>query len=180
MNGIETLTGPAQASAAYGQARLQRSIVPSFRHSYGRAAPLAGSIAGPEEIFDGPTPMTKICTRVLPLVLAQLAFFAFNASAQELQGERLFRQRCASCHTLQQGQNRIGPHLSGVVGRTAGQVEGARYSAALRNKSIVWDEATLDRFLSNPKQFAPGTTMSVAVPNAGEREALVTFLKRNP
>lgn len=138
------------------------------------------------DIFPVPLPRfllrisTGLPTRVLSLVLAQVAFSAFNASAQDLHGERLFRQRCASCHTLQQGQNRIGPYLSGVVGRTAGQVEGARYSAALRNTNMVWDEVALDRFLANPKQFAPGTTMSVAVPNAGEREALIAFLKKNP
>jgi cytochrome c len=46
-------------------------------------------------------------------------------------GERLFRTRCASCHSLNPGENRVGPHLSGLVGRSAGSVEGARYSKAL-------------------------------------------------
>lgn len=99
-----------------------------------------------------------------------------GADAQQLDGERLFRQRCASCHTLQAGQNRVGPHLSGIAGRTAGQVDGARYSEALRQSGTVWDAQTLDRFLTNPRQAVPGTTMNVAVPNAGERQAIVSFL----
>jgi len=99
-----------------------------------------------------------------------------NADAQQLDGERLFRQRCASCHTLQPGQNRVGPHLSGVAGRTAGQVDGARYSEALRRSGIVWDDQALDRFLANPRQAVPGTTMPVAVPNANERRAIVSYL----
>ena len=62
-------------------------------------------------------------------------------------GERLFRQRCASCHTVQPGQNRIGPHLAGIVGRKPGSVEGARYSKGLSALEPNWDAANLDAYL---------------------------------
>lgn len=111
-----------------------------------------------------------------PLLLLLGVAVPNSVGAQQLEGEGLFRQRCASCHTLQPGQNRVGPHLSGVAGRTAGQVEGARYSEALRKSGTVWDDRSLDRFLANPRQAVPGTTMTVAVPNASERQTIVSFL----
>lgn len=91
-------------------------------------------------------------------------------------GERQFRMRCASCHSLEAGQNRIAPHLAGIAGRPAGSVEGARYSAGLAQSGIVWDAESLDRYLANPRQAVPGTTMPVTLPNADQRGAVVDYL----
>jgi cytochrome c len=100
------------------------------------------------------------------------------ASAQEAgDGERQFRQRCAACHALQAGQNKAGPHLAGIIGRKAGSVEGARYSRALQGSQIVWDDATLDNFLANPRKAVAGTTMMIGVPNADQRKAIIAYLK---
>ena len=99
------------------------------------------------------------------------------ASAQQADGERLFRQRCGTCHSLEPSQNRAGPHLSGVIGRTAGSVEGARYSAAMRESGIVWDSQSLDTFLAAPRQIVPGTFMTVGVPNAAQRAAIISYLE---
>lgn len=101
---------------------------------------------------------------------------ASESQAQETDGARLFRQRCASCHSLDAGQNRAGPTLAGINGRTAGRVEGARYSPALRDSGVVWNADTLARFLANPRQLVPGTTMSISVTNEAQRQALVEFL----
>jgi cytochrome c len=99
------------------------------------------------------------------------------ASAQQADGERLFRQRCGTCHSLEPSQNRAGPHLSGVIGRTAGSVEGARYSAAMREFGIAWDSQSLDTFLAAPRQMVPGTSMTVGVPNAAQRAAIISYLE---
>lgn len=99
------------------------------------------------------------------------------ASAQQADGERLFRQRCGACHTMEPGQNRVGPHLSGVIGRSAGSVEGARYSAAMQESGIVWDARSLDTFLAAPRQMVQGTTMTVGLPNAEQRAAIITYLE---
>jgi len=92
-------------------------------------------------------------------------------------GERLFRQRCIACHTVQSGQNRIGPHLSGVVGRKAGSVEGAPYSQAMRNVGVTWDAAQLSRYLASPGTVVPGTTMAISVPSATERDNIIAYLQ---
>lgn len=117
--------------------------------------------------------------RALILALAIACSTAAAVRAQEAdEGERLFRQRCASCHTIQAGQNRIGPHLARLAGRQAGSVEGARYSPALRGAGFAWDEATLDRFITNPRATVPGTTMTSSVPNEAQRRSIVAFLLR--
>lgn len=110
--------------------------------------------------------------------LASMLLAPGPASAQDVAaGERLFRQRCIACHTVQAGQNRIGPHLSGVVGRKAGSVQGAPYSQAMRNLDVTWNAAELARYLANPTALVPGTTMAISVPNAAERDNIVAYLQ---
>ncbi|WP_407353968.1 c-type cytochrome [Luteimonas sp. R10] len=111
---------------------------------------------------------------LLPLLALAGAAHAQDAAAE---GEQLYRTRCAACHALDPGQNRIGPHLAGVVGRAAGSVEGARYTDAMRASGIVWDSETLDAYLANPRQQVPGTSMMFALPDATQRQAIIAFLQ---
>jgi phosphate transport system substrate-binding protein len=91
-------------------------------------------------------------------------------------GARVFR-RCAACHEVEEPVNRIGPHLIGVVGRTAGTVPGFNYSTALAGSGIVWTEANLDAFLADPRGFVPGNRMLFAgVDDPEDRADLIAFL----
>lgn len=87
-------------------------------------------------------------------------------------------KKCAACHTFGKGEpNRVGPNLYGVVGRPKGTEGGFDYSAALKSKGGNWTVEDLDKFLANPKGFAPGTKMSFAgVPRGSERADLIVFL----
>lgn len=80
-------------------------------------------------------------------------------------GEKVFK-KCKSCHQLGEGaKNRAGPILTGIVGSPAGQVDGFKYSKALKKMAddgLVWDEAALAAFLAKPKAFMKGTKMSFA------------------
>ena len=107
------------------------------------------------------------------LATAPVTAFAQGASND---GERLFRARCGACHSLEPGQNRVGPHLAELADRIAGTIEGARYSAALQDSGTVWTAESLDVFLASPRQAIPGTTMSVGLANAGQRAAIIDFL----
>lgn len=120
---------------------------------------------------------TRARTTLVTLLATAGLLLPTAASAQQADGERLFRQRCGTCHSLEPGQNRAGPHLSGIMGRKAGSIEGARYSAALRESNIVWDSQSLDTFLTAPRQMVPGTQMTVGVPNAAQRAAIITYLE---
>ncbi len=101
------------------------------------------------------------------------------ADAQDIAGKRLFL-RCASCHALNaNAPGRIGPALQGVVGRKAGSLAGAKYSAAMLATDFVWTDAMLDKWLTKPNSVVPGTAMAFAgIPNPQDRQALIAYLKK--
>jgi cytochrome c len=103
------------------------------------------------------------------------AFPALAADAER--GAQLWR-KCASCHTLEaNGRNRAGPRLHGVFGRVAGAVADYKYSDALRNSGIVWDESTLDAYIKDAEGFVPGTKMYGGLSQDADRADLLAFLK---
>lgn len=95
-------------------------------------------------------------------------------------GAGIFRQ-CATCHSLVEGQNRVGPYLKGIVGRPAGQVPGFRYSPANKNSGITWTEEQLFTYLENPQQVVKGTYMAYAgLKDPQQRADVIAYLKANP
>ena len=61
----------------------------------------------------------------------------------------------------------------------AGAVLGYRYSMALKNAAVVWDEKTLDAWLANPRKLVPGNRMLFRSLRKGEhREVVIAFLKQ--
>ncbi|WP_342240135.1 c-type cytochrome [Inquilinus sp. OTU3971] len=113
----------------------------------------------------------------LLLAFAALLGAPLPAAAQDAAaGERAFRTRCATCHSVEPGQNRAGPSLAGIVGRKAGSVEGARYSQALRDSGVTWDARSLDGFLADPRGTVPGTSMTVRLTDAAQRAAIIAYL----
>ena len=97
-----------------------------------------------------------------------------RASGDAARGEVLY-QGCGDCHSIE--KNDVGPMHKGVVGRPSGIVPGYSYSPALRNAKIVWTEENLDKWLTDPQQFIPGTKMFYEVKNAQDRADLIAFLK---
>ncbi|MBU6299755.1 MAG: cytochrome c family protein [Alphaproteobacteria bacterium] len=75
-------------------------------------------------------------------------------------GAKVF-QRCAMCHTDQQGAaNRIGPNLFDVVGRKAASLPNFSYSSALKGSGITWTDDKLKEWVSGPQKVVPGTRMT--------------------
>lgn len=88
---------------------------------------------------------------------------------------------CKTCHVVAAGQNRIGPSLHGVVGRTSGSVPGYTYSAANKNSHIVWTEPVLYQYLLAPQAYVPGTKMTYpGLKDAQKRADVIAYLKTNP
>lgn len=105
----------------------------------------------------------------------------FQLSEDMDPGERQFARKCSVCHTLTPDDaNRAGPTLHGIFGRKVGTLPGYPYSQALRSSDIVWSEDTIgELFDDGPDVVLPGTKMPVQrLKDAGERAALVAFLKR--
>jgi cytochrome c2 len=116
---------------------------------------------------------------ILIVGLAPLARIPLLAQADPAAGKVLFEQKCASCHSvaadLQHGL--LGPNLVGVVGRTAGTVDGWDFSSALKDAKVVWTEDNLHKWLTDSTAFVGGAKMDLKVPSRIEREDLIAYLK---
>lgn len=90
----------------------------------------------------------------------------------------LFARQCGTCHVATpEGAPRQGPNLWGVFGRKAGSVEGFQYIGKYAESGIVWDEATLDTYLTNPQAMIPGSVMAYRQANADVRHTIIAWLK---
>ena len=95
--------------------------------------------------------------------------------------ELAFNNVCRTCHTLKEGDNRLGPNLHNIIGRKAGSVPDYAYSSAMKDAGLTWDKATLDRFIANPDQVVPGNKMKPygGLTSAEERAKIIAFLEAN-
>ena len=98
-----------------------------------------------------------------------------NAAGDPVGGKQLFEKRCSGCHAME--QNREGPRLHGVFGRRSGEVPGFPYSDALRQAHILWDQKSLDQWLTDPDTLVPGNNMGFHVSKPNERRDLIRFLQ---
>lgn len=120
------------------------------------------------------TMRSAVATALLLSTLASPVWAAGDAA----RGQSVFT-RCTACHAVTE-QNKVGPHLVGIIGRPAGSVPGARYSKALPAAGITWTEADLDAYLAAPAKRVPGTSMTVGLPNEQDRADVIAYLKTLP
>jgi len=113
------------------------------------------------------------------MLLATPAFADGDAAA----GAAVF-VKCKACHENEQGVNKIGPTLKGIVGRKTASIADYKYSDAMAAKGaegLVWDEATLAAYLPDPKAYVPGTKMAFAgLKNPQEVADVIAYLKSKP
>jgi cytochrome c len=123
-------------------------------------------------LWSGPlsiTPMT-----IVVALTASACFCGPASAADAARGEALY-QGCEDCHSID--KNDVGPMHRGVVGRVAGTVAGYAYSPALKASKLVWTEASLDKWLTNPQNLVPGTKMFFKIDNPQDRADIIEFLK---
>lgn len=108
-----------------------------------------------------PTP-TPTSTGAEPVAAAEPASFAV----------------CKACHAVEPGKHGIGPSLAGIWGDKAAAVPGFEFSEAMKESGLVWNQSTLDRYLTDPMGVVPGTKMAFAgVKDAAKRQEIINYLK---
>ena len=125
-----------------------------MRHPITRAAVLATLLAAP---FIAPTA-------------------AWAVDGDPAAGKTAFN-KCAACHAIQPGVNKIVPSLHGIVGRKAASVQGFSYSPAMQKHDVVWNEEELDKYLADPRGVVQGTKMIFpGLKNETERHNVIAYL----
>jgi cytochrome c len=94
-------------------------------------------------------------------------------------GQLAFNNACRTCHTIREGDNRLGPNLHKILGRKAGSLPNYGYSSAMKGADFVWDQAKLDRFIANPDQVVAGHNMKPygGIASAEDRAKIIAFLE---
>ena len=121
----------------------------------------------------------KLTIKSIWVALVLGSLIGHPAVAADLgKGKRVFH-KCKSCHVANKKKNRVGPHLVGLFGRKAGTIDEYKYSKAMKAAGIIWDEKTLDKYLTSPKKYVKGTKMAFAgLKKKMDRANVIAYLKR--
>ena len=93
-------------------------------------------------------------------------------------GQKVFN-KCKTCHEVDQLKNKVGPELVGIFGRKAGSAPDFKYSDAMKNSGITWNEQTLAQYVKDPKGFIPGNKMAFpGLKSDQEVDDLLAYLKQ--
>jgi cytochrome c len=102
-----------------------------------------------------------------------------QADGDAAKGKAAFVRQCAICHTSEKGgDNRFGPNLFGILGKTAGTAPGFAYTNAFKNRAKwEWTEDAVGGWMMFPSTMVPGTAMGVFQGIAEkDRDDLVAYL----
>ena len=93
--------------------------------------------------------------------------------------QQVYNNACRTCHTIKEGDNRLGPNLYRIIGRKAGALPDYNYSGAMKGADFVWDEEKLEHFMANPDEVVPGNSMKPygGLASADDRAKIVAYLQ---
>lgn len=123
--------------------------------------------------------MSKKLLTLAAMTLA-LGIGSAQAAGDAAKGEKVFK-KCKACHQIEEGKNSpIGPNLFGVMGREAGTGDFKRYSKAMKDSGVTWNEESIAAYMKSPKNFIPKNKMAFpGLRKDSDIENLIAFLKTN-
>jgi cytochrome c len=157
------------------QARRSTGLPPSWEREprLGAATPLD---EGPSHAFLRRREKYAAAVMLAGAISVALAktTWAGGLTGDANRGETLY-EACQDCHSLD--KNDVGPRHRGVFGRKAASLPDYDYSDALKSANIVWNEETLDKWLTDPQAVAPGAKMFFHLDNPQDRADVIAYLK---
>lgn len=94
----------------------------------------------------------------LTLLLSAPASLAQQPASDEA-AQQAFNNSCRTCHSVKEGDNRLGPNLNKILGRKAGALPNYNYSSSMKDVGFVWDQDKLKRFMIKPDEVVSGNKM---------------------
>lgn len=94
----------------------------------------------------------------LTLLLAAPSSIAQQPASDDA-AQQAFNNSCRTCHSMKEGDNRLGPNLNKIVGRKAGSLPNYNYSSSMKEAGFVWDQDKLTRFMIKPDEVVSGNKM---------------------
>ena len=118
----------------------------------------------------------RLRTTLTILTGAVCATLAIGASGRDAErGREAFEKRCTGCHALD--KIKVGPPLRGVYGRNAGKDPQFTYSDAMKNTSVMWNELTLDHWLTDTESIIPDNDMAFRLNDPADRANIIAYLR---
>jgi cytochrome c len=119
--------------------------------------------------------------RLVAIALALIAApMTAHADGDVEKGEKVFR-KCKACHVADEAKNKVGPSLQNLIGRTAGTIEGFKYSDAMKTAGeggLAWTEENIDKYMVDPKGFIPKNKMAfIGLKKEDDRADVIAYLK---
>jgi cytochrome c len=101
------------------------------------------------------------------------------AKADVDHGAQLARQ-CMACHNFAKGgPNMVGPNLWGVVGGPHDHKADYSYSDAMQKFPGKWDYESINKFITKPAGYVPGTKMGFAgLKKIEDRADVIAWLRQ--
>jgi cytochrome c len=116
---------------------------------------------------------------IVGLACSTLVVLLSSSAVPQEPGQLIFNNACRTCHTLREGDNRLGPNLHNIIGRKAGSLPSFGYSSAMKGADFVWDKEKLDSFIAKPDEVVPGNSMKPygGLASAEDRTKIIAFLQ---
>lgn len=116
-------------------------------------------------------------TGALTLLLSAPSSLAQQPASDDA-AQQAFNNSCRTCHSVKEGDNRLGPNLSRIVGRKAGSLPNYNYSPSMKDADFVWDQDKLTRFMVKPDEVVSGNKMQpYGGVSADEAGKIVAYLQ---